>query len=508
MFLDQSPGPEDPELIQIPPEKNEFDFVVAERPKYIPNSGPPLAPISIMPSHDKDGLIVASFDVNHHPRYVVSWEHTPYLRMSVAPENILNYVSPRTFEEFEFQETLRREGRMGNGKSSKGAKNVSEARDVSGPKQKGKPGRKRKHALVEAYDDNGAVKSSRPRVMVGPTSRVAQKSIEEPEPVFSSPQRPTLSSPSKQRGLADMVESEESEEDEELPTDIAIEAQLNSTMQSRPRSRLNINVSQSPSPEPSSVGKGKKKAFSPTPRDTRSSSRQLRDSLSRSASVSTGANEAKRQRRSIRNESVATTSSLEAGKIYDALERKKSRSKTPSKESRPFKQYSSMAKKKKEVTSSSLKAPAPDVGDEEDELGEEEYEVDAILDETHYSVGKKIKHVITYYLIRWVGDWPLSWEPAGNVGQESIDEYEKKKMMGLIVAGEAGAAFDAALAAEAEAMERESKDKKKRHNGRDSADDGSEENRDKTARSTAINYKSPTQGQVIDDDDGSEYESE
>ncbi|KAH6709160.1 hypothetical protein DL95DRAFT_388749 [Leptodontidium sp. 2 PMI_412] len=508
MFLSQSPGPEGPELIRIPPEKNEFDFVVTERPKYIPNFGPPLAPISIMPSHDKDGLIVASFDVNHHPRYVVSWEHAPYLRMSVAPENVLNYVSRRTFEQFEYQETLRREGRLGNGKSSKGAKNISDTRDDSKPKEKGKPGRKRKHVLVEADDDNSAPESSRPKVMVGPTSRVARKSIEEPEPVLISPQRPTLSSPSKQRGLADMVESEESEEEEEeLPTDIAIEAQLTSTMQSHPRSRLNNNVFQSPSPEPSSVSKGKQKAFSPTPRDTRSSSRQYRGSLSRSASVSTSTNEAKRQRRSARNDSVATTSSLEAGKIYEALERKESRSKTPSKKSAPFEQYSSIAKNKKEAASSSRKAHAPDVGDEEEELGEEEYEVEAILDETQISVGKKGKHVVTYYLIRWVGNWPLSWEPAENVGQESIDEYENKKMMGLIVVGEAGAAFDTALEAEAEARERESKDKRKRRNGGDGAGDESEENLDNFTRSTAIKYKAPTQGQVIDDDDGSEYES-
>jgi hypothetical protein len=35
-----------------------FDFVVAERPKYTPGSGPPLAPISVLPPHDKDGYII------------------------------------------------------------------------------------------------------------------------------------------------------------------------------------------------------------------------------------------------------------------------------------------------------------------------------------------------------------------------------------------------------------------------------------------------------------------
>ena len=34
------------------------DFVVAERPSYIPGSGPSLAPISVVPPHDKDNVII------------------------------------------------------------------------------------------------------------------------------------------------------------------------------------------------------------------------------------------------------------------------------------------------------------------------------------------------------------------------------------------------------------------------------------------------------------------
>ncbi|PVH85790.1 hypothetical protein DL98DRAFT_511330 [Cadophora sp. DSE1049] len=500
MFLNPSPGLEGPELIQVHPEDSEFDFVVAERPKYIPNSGPPLAPISIMPEHEKDGIIVASFDVNHLPRYVVSYADAPYLRMSVAPENILNYVSRRTFEEFEYMQAMEREGySIGKGKSGKGGK-ASEARDDE-PKQKGKPGRKRKHALVEADDEKVG---SRFKVIVGPSSRVARKSIEEPEPVFTSPQRPTLASPSKQRGLADMMESDSEEEEES--TDIAIEAQLSSTMQSHPRSRLHMNVSLSPSPGPSSASKRKIKAFSPAPRDARNSSRQIRSSRSQSATVSTSANEAKRQRRSTRNESVATTSSLEAGKIYERLAREKSRSKTPSKKPGHFDRYSSLAKNREQATSSQKDAPMEDVDDKDEELGEEEYEVEAILDETQYTVGKKDKHVVTYYLIKWVGNWPLSWEPAENVGSESVEEYERKKDMGIITIGKAGAAFDAALEAEeAAALAREKDKKKKRSYGGD--DESDEDRARKETRGSAFKYKQPTQGQVIDDDDGSEYDS-
>ncbi|KAH7417384.1 hypothetical protein BKA64DRAFT_657810 [Cadophora sp. MPI-SDFR-AT-0126] len=502
MFLNPSPGLEGSVLIQVRPEDNEFDFVVAERPKYIPNSGPPLAPISIMPEDDKKGIIVASFDVNHLPRYVVSYADAPYLRISVAPENILKYVSRRKFEEFEYRQTMEREGRgMGKGKGAKGG-NASDARDKE-PRQKGKPGRKRKHALVDADDDKGSVGSQRVKAIMGPSSRIARKSIEEPEPVFTSPQRPTLASPSKQRGLADMMESD-SDEDEE-PTDIAIETQLNSTMQSYPRSRLHMNVSPSPSPGPSSATKGKSKTFLSVSREIRSPSRQSRSSRSQSASVSTSTKEGKRQQRAVRNESVATTSSLEAGKVYERLEREKSRSKTPSKKPGHFNQYSSLAKNREQATSSTQNIPAKaDVEDDNKELGEEEYEVEAILDETQYKFGKKGKHVVTYYLIKWVGNWPLSWEPAENVGSKSIEEYERKKDLGLIIVGEAGAAFDAALEAEeAAALAREKDKKKKRGHGL-----GDESNARKETRDSAFKNKQPTQGQVIDDDDGSEYDSD
>ncbi|KAK0126514.1 hypothetical protein ONS95_008110 [Cadophora gregata] len=496
---------ESPKLIQIHPENHEFDFVVAERPKYIPNSGPPLAPISIMPDDENDGIIVASFEVNHLPRYVVSYTEAPYLRISVAPENILNYVSRYTLEQFEYMQVMEREGRnLGKGKVAKGG-NAFEARDEE-LKQKAKPGRKRKHALVEADDEKVG---SRFKVIVGPASRVARKSIEEPEPVFTSPQRPTLASPSKQRGLADMMESESEEEEES--TYLAIEAQLSSTMESHPRSRLHMNVALSPSPQPSSASKGKSKALSPAPRDDRSSSRRARSSRSQSASVSARTSEAKHQRPPTRNESFATTSSLEAGKIDERMEREKSRSRTPSKKTGHWDKYSSIVKSEGQSASSKQDILADNDADEDEVLGEEEYEVEAILDETQYRVGKKGKHVVTYYLIKWVGNWPLSWEPAENVGSESIEVYERKKDMGLITVGEAGAAFDAVLEAEeaaALAREKEEKIRKKNKRGYDAVGGSDEDHKRKETRGSAFKYHQPIQGQVIDDDDASEYDSE
>jgi len=75
-----------------------FDFVVAQRPVYIPNSGPPLEPISIMPAHDKDSIIVDTLQLDGAHVYVVSYEDNPHLRVSVKPENIREWGSARAHE--------------------------------------------------------------------------------------------------------------------------------------------------------------------------------------------------------------------------------------------------------------------------------------------------------------------------------------------------------------------------------------------------------------------------
>ena len=82
-----------------------FDFVVAERPMYVPGSGPPLAPVTVMPAHDKDGIIQGEVKMDKKLKYIVGYEKHPYLRVSVKPQNILDWVSPRTLEDWEFEKT-------------------------------------------------------------------------------------------------------------------------------------------------------------------------------------------------------------------------------------------------------------------------------------------------------------------------------------------------------------------------------------------------------------------
>ena len=76
--------------------------------------------------------------------------------------------------------------------------------------------------------------------------------------------------------------------------------------------------------------------------------------------------------------------------------------------------------KEMELHGPNFTQPPPDLVD-----GEEEYEVEKIIDSKHKGRGHKL-----HYLIKWKG-YPTSdnsWEPAENLNaKELIGEYEKRK---------------------------------------------------------------------------------
>lgn len=86
-----------------------FDFVVAERPTYIPGTGPPLAPISVLPPHDKDGIIIEKTFIQKELRYIVGYEDNPHLKVCVRPDRILDWVSSRTLETWESEDYAQKE---------------------------------------------------------------------------------------------------------------------------------------------------------------------------------------------------------------------------------------------------------------------------------------------------------------------------------------------------------------------------------------------------------------
>ncbi|KAM0432958.1 hypothetical protein ACHAPT_004663 [Fusarium lateritium] len=130
--------------VQIPP-----------RPKsYVPGSGPPLQPISLLPPRDStayilDRIILPSpgpaADGKPLPRrmtYIVGWHDLPAARMLVPAMQILNYVSPQELEEWGFNNM---EEQMDSKKVEQEEKGQAED-NSSKPKRRRRPP---KHSKIE-----------------------------------------------------------------------------------------------------------------------------------------------------------------------------------------------------------------------------------------------------------------------------------------------------------------------------------------------------------------------
>jgi hypothetical protein len=450
MFLNAFPGRPGavPGKPSGSPKRPYFDFVVGQRKKYIPNSGPPLAPITIMPVHDKDGIILDLVQLDNLPRYLVGYEDKPHLRVAVKLQNILSWVSPLTLENWEYEQLKLRQKQIEDKvlPRIKAREERKKQKAKLAVKSRAKGGhfgtRKRKRRTAPIEPDLG--ENIAPGMGMMPTASVSgparrNQPVEE-EPSFTSPkikqsQRPSLAGSHKPQGLADLLDIDSDEDEDD--NDLALEAQLNAGF----AASSNDLYSGTASPEPPH----KKQFRAPTSR--------LREQGLSTSSASTSDTDTKR-RRSERNASVAVTSSREALNIYEDLERKsKSNQNTPQKPKSYFQEkYSSTFQQKHSASGSSKvfkspfsnekasssrpqkdPSPEPAPGDEEmppTEDDDQEYEVECILDDETRKLadGSRKK----FYLIKWVGGWDKTWEPSENVGTDAVVDYKDRKKAGEV----------------------------------------------------------------------------
>ncbi|KAI2614719.1 uncharacterized protein GGS25DRAFT_472857 [Hypoxylon fragiforme] len=87
-------------------------------PPYRRGSGPPLAPIGILPEHDSDAFIfdkrvvydkTSKGELKMQVYYDIGWPDLPAARASVVATKIHEYVSPRALEDFEYKASLERD---------------------------------------------------------------------------------------------------------------------------------------------------------------------------------------------------------------------------------------------------------------------------------------------------------------------------------------------------------------------------------------------------------------
>lgn len=133
------------------PPVTEFEIILYDRPHYIPNQTPPQPPITLVPPRDTDAFIVdkvvTPFDVPPEQEqtvqrvlnYVVGWPDLPYVRYLVPCSQVLDYVSPRALEEWEYVHVVRQRAqkeetelvrqRKGTKRSRENSSNILDARE-------------------------------------------------------------------------------------------------------------------------------------------------------------------------------------------------------------------------------------------------------------------------------------------------------------------------------------------------------------------------------------------
>jgi hypothetical protein len=488
----------------LPPPTNhlEFDFVVAERPRYIPGSGPPLAPVTIMPPDDRDGYIIDQVVLYSELRYIVGYHEMPHLRVGVRLPNILQWVSARALEKWEtdrYDAEVRAEEEQElpllEAKEERKKKKLAKLAKTSIPA--GTKSRKRKRTpddevplQIKEAVTSGLGKKSPGRAR-GPGSR--NQHVEEiitfksPKQSQHSQQQPSLSTPG--RGLANRTVLDTDSDDEDENTELALTYQL--LGREIPRSNVQSSRSNSPpnqskrttksrstsrpadtsreeSRSPSVSGPPQKRPAILPARKSRSTSRPADTSREESRSPSVSGPTQKRPAilPPPRKGAVAATSSRDALKVYEDLERRsKKKLKTLADEDliledesevsmpRTTKKPQTLADKYSHTKNkpqpgafkgahSRLPPPArglPQLDAEEEETDEPMEPEKAAEEDTdsEYELRQILKHKVRvtedgkpdiWYLIDWVGEWDNTWEPAENVGQGAIDEYEAKRM--------------------------------------------------------------------------------
>jgi hypothetical protein len=82
-----------------------FVFEIPERPIYEPGSGPAMAPIALQPDDTDTGWVIAdTVDFQGVSQYIVTPADNSAHRRPVRKEHILDWVSPKAYEDFEYEQ--------------------------------------------------------------------------------------------------------------------------------------------------------------------------------------------------------------------------------------------------------------------------------------------------------------------------------------------------------------------------------------------------------------------
>ncbi|TGO44501.1 hypothetical protein BCON_0507g00010 [Botryotinia convoluta] len=244
----------------LPRSRLAFDFRVVERPIYKPNSGPPLQPISLIPPHELKGIILDCFPYpkpNDPSHFLVGYEQEPHNRIIIHPNNIRNYVSEYTLENWEHERSTAEENRLikelqprliasekarvlrelkkaGKSRDDLREEDAEQYQALGMPKKRGRP-----KSMASVFKPAPKPVSDQPSRKRGPGRPRKVVSVQVISPTTSHPHRPSLSQPSLSqpslsqsfakapRAMLEHTIADSTSEEEDEDADLALDDQLN-----------------------------------------------------------------------------------------------------------------------------------------------------------------------------------------------------------------------------------------------------------------------------------------
>ncbi|SCO84649.1 uncharacterized protein FRV6_08776 [Fusarium oxysporum] len=408
---------------------------------YVPGSGPPLQPISLLPPQDSTAYILeriilpspgVAADGLPLPRrmtYIVSWTDLPAAQMLVPAMDVLEYVSPRKLEEWEFKNT---EEQL---EEEAAEKKKTEAGQVTQPKRRGRPP---KHSTIETavvavVEDEEAVPMKGAMTIKTPTKN-RLKDFEG----LSDEQGPARQLQWEMTGNS--AETDNQALDEHRGTVEDSESAFSGTNMDP----LHGTTVDSHAPKKSHT---KGKHFESFP-STGTSSRQSTPQITSIRSKSEGKKKLDRPSKKAQPShgllsGVQGTGSASDWTPQESLTYSNSGVETPNPEpetqtARLIEEAISVQKKppqpKSKPKTSIPKSPEPvpqeePVGEDPEEADEPGWEVKRLEDMELYDV--EGQGLVRYFLVRWEGDWPPdqnpSWEPESNLPKDLVKAYLRNR---------------------------------------------------------------------------------
>lgn len=478
-------------IVDVKQEKPKLQFHIPIRPnapKYRLGSGPPPPRPNLRLVHDSNAFIVdkvvlprGPFHPNSNTRqrrcyYIIGWPDLPAARPVVDASKILDYVSPRTLEDWEYQDALRREEEREKAKESEEAEERALAIGkavatpvgvATQPGAKRRPGRPPKARMMVAEPPPEPELNSEQEEMIhkrmrGPSLSTPQKSrlqqlMAEEKMLEALEGANDNAEPAVKRPLGLLGDSEGTsdgdvnkrvaEDLDKLRLSSAVpgsgESSRASSARPAPANPARViataaagaalpkhPISTTPIPLPSAFSRMKNwipKARATSGASTTVSRPQVAD-IQGSAPIARQSDPIHGRHLSSANSPSRTNGFTPIGGTFPRPPKR------PADESPPWADVPAKTKPRK----SKKKQPDLPLADAEvpaEAAGSPNTALDLVQGEQDYVVkrleGDHVLDGVHWFLVRWEGDWPddenPTWEPRGNIAEKLVKQYLKKK---------------------------------------------------------------------------------